>query len=81
MYWTKVTDALPPDGEVVMVTVKNWKTKCRWVYPAAVKWEKDRFYAYMTDGFAAGWVSGCFAANKVTHWAPMPAPAEDEEDL
>lgn len=77
MPWTKVTDALPPEGSAVLVTVENWKNGRRWVWPTVVKWEKDRFYAYITDVFASGWESSCFVGNNVTHWTPMPAPAED----
>jgi len=72
MNWTKVTpETLPPDGESVMVTVKYGKEKAVLLgkFCDGEFHRKSEFvdeYLPMPKTF------------KVTHWAAMPAPAEDE---
>ena len=84
MTWTKVTDALPPDGEAVMVTVlyenglKEVEPRATLRYREVGKYKrkpKTKTWHYwnrdIDDWYEFGdWV-------KITHWAPMPAPAED----
>lgn len=74
MTWTKVTDALPPDGEAVMVTVLDGDGERfveyramydyamkKWVYFDVFNGRYEEFSRYHT----------------VTHWAERVRPAED----
>jgi len=72
MDWTKVTDALPPEMVDVLMTI---------LHPDGQKEVTAGWHD--GDGFYCGkpYEDDEWEAATVTHWAPMPAPAEDEEDL
>lgn len=75
MIWTKVTDALPPDGEAVMVTFVDEITEQKYVSPKAKYFAEDECWAYFVD--LIGGYSMFDEWHKITHWSPMPQPAED----
>lgn len=77
MDWIKCTDRMPPDMEPVIVTVKfsipqfgrkkGTFSDVRYNHGKGV-WE------YLSDSYHAVWDE---LKVEVTHWMPMPEPAED----
>lgn len=75
MEWIKCTDRLPPDMEPVMVTVKD-KGKEKFVIPEA-RWNKEKGYFEVPNDYY-GWSTLNYSRKReITHWRPMPSPAED----
>lgn len=89
MDWIKVTpETLPPDGEAVMVTVlyengnREVETQATLTYREVAKYKrkpKTRTWHYRNGDYDSWEEFGDWV--KITHWMPIPAPAEDEEDL
>lgn len=78
MDWIKVTpEAMPPDGEPILITIESWMDKHRYVWETQARWHNGFYEVWEDDGLACGWASGRFAGSKVTHWMPWPEPAED----
>lgn len=74
MNWTKVTPTtLPPAGEAVIVTVE-YSDGERDVL-ADVKWNQtEHAWEWLAEAVSGYWDT---LSPKVTHWAKMPAPADD----
>ena len=70
--WIKCTDRMPPDMEPVIVTVlwKGNKFVETEVYRSDGCWMKD--YDSMDGGG-----TDYYSDDEITHWMPMPKPAED----
>lgn len=75
MEWIKVTDRLPEEGREVIVTTKYFDPKSGFVYESigGVYYEDEEWH-----------YCGTFCAEEddtvleeVTHWMPLPDPAED----
>lgn len=74
MNWIKVTpETMPPDKGMVLVTVKDYSGG-KWV-GAGIRWNKrdGKWERWHSDGFWNNLPLG----DEVTHWMPMPEPAED----
>ena len=72
MDWIKCTDRMPPDMEPVIVTVV-WRGEKRVetnVYHEDGCWKQD--YDSMDGGG-----TDYYSDDEITHWMPMPKPAED----
>lgn len=75
MAWIKCTDRMPPDMEIVIVTVK-YNDGCKYTWtdvrhnPEYQEWEQ------LVDVIGDYW-EGIGEDCKVTHWIPIPEPAED----
>lgn len=73
MPWTKVTDALPHEGERLMATiVDNYGIKR---VLANVK-RNNNHWLVLGVPLTGNWLY--IKSEYITHWAPMPAPAGDE---
>lgn len=72
MAWIKCTDRMPPEMEPVIVTVlwKGNKFVETEVYRSDGCWMKD--YDSMDGGG-----TDYYSDDEITHWMPMPSPAED----
>ncbi len=74
MNWIKLTpDTMPPDGDIVMVTVESWNGE-RDVYPEARFNKKRGKWEWPYEAGADYWDD---IDEKVTHWMPLPEPATD----
>lgn len=81
MDWIKCTDRMPPKTMIVMVTIggENFRP---FVFPAA-RWNENKQYferiyhagRNANPGEPDSWWGKITA--RVTHWMPMPKPAED----
>lgn len=70
--WIKCTDRMPPDMELVIVTAV-WRGEKRVetnVYHEDGCWKQD--YDSMDGGG-----TDYYSDDEITHWMPMPEPAED----
>lgn len=77
MYWTKVTDALPPEGERCFLTTVN-PDGSRTTDIAT--WLGDKCgWKFLSLGFHPTSLADDETRFTITHWMPIPAPAEDEE--
>lgn len=71
--WIRVTpETMPPDMEPIIVSVKYWSGLSS-VWNGQVRYNKSagRYEAWMSDGYASGWVFGVINGN-ITHWMPWP---------
>lgn len=77
MDWIKVTpETMPPDMEPVMVTVKRaGKKKVLSNYRYLKEYEAWQFQDKMFEEWTP--MNSVFRGMTVTHWKPMPSPAED----
>jgi len=78
MDWTKVTDAPSPEKQTVLITIKRKdgsKDVLSNAYQEDGRWFLCDLHDPLKDQLVEDPVLGCI----VTHWAPTPAPAEDEQ--
>ena len=77
MAWIKCTDRMPPDMEPVIVTVRflipQFGRKKGTFADVRYNHNKDA-WEYLSDAYHAVWDE---LKVEVTHWMPMPKPAED----
>ena len=75
MAWIKVTDRMPPNGMMLIVTVEiNGKKMVEY----DVAWNnRKQEWAWVKFGKQPEYGSLKNSPIKVTHWMPMPKPAED----
>ena len=72
MAWIKCTDRMPPDMEPVIVTAV-WRGEKRVetdVYRESGFWKQDYDSMYGGD-------TNYYSDDEITHWMPMPKPADD----
>ena len=72
MAWIKCTDRMPPDMDPVIVTAV-WRGEKRVetdVYRESGFWKQDYDSMYGED-------TNYYSDDEITHWMPMPKPAED----
>lgn len=76
MDWIKCADRMPPDMEPVMVTVR-WagKKKILSNYRYLKEYEAWQFQDKMFEECTP--INSVFKGMIVTHWMPIPEPAED----
>lgn len=72
MAWIKCTDRMPPDMEPVIITVENYRE--RYVMTEARYNADFDLWEWLYEAGADYWKG---VDGKVTHWMPMPKPAED----
>ena len=76
MDWIKVTpETMPPSGMMLIVTIEiNGKRMVEY----DVAWnERKKEWAWVKFGKNPEYISLKNSNVKVTHWMPMPSPAED----
>lgn len=72
MAWIKCTDRMPPDMEPVIVTLRFSDTDGKFVW-ADVRHNGEK-WEYLSNSWDDIWSD---VDGEVTHWMPMPKPAED----
>lgn len=75
MEWIKVTDRLPEEGQLVLVTIRHSIPNISPVW-ADVKWTKYGGWKYLVNAWEDFWAP-ISNDDEVTHWMPYPTPAED----
>lgn len=79
MDWIKCTDRMPPKTMPVLVTVDAGEDYRPFVIPDA-RWNEERRCFEVRDDNESfyGWSTLRYSyRGTVTHWMPMPKPAED----
>lgn len=73
MAWIKCTDRMPPEMEPVISTAKDESGR-KYVYSECRWEEKTKQWTWPISFRDNIWAEIC---ETVTHWMPMPEPAED----
>lgn len=75
MDWIKVTQAMPPSMEPVIVTVQSKTDRAFKDIMKDVRWDSDKSEWCFEDGPEQ--FVPIYENMEVTHWMPYPEPAED----
>ena len=79
MDWIKCTDRMPPERELVIGTTKYlvWQEKkyVKQVLPGVYYFNGKWYFGPIPFGYEEEYQKEVFG--EITHWMPMPKPAED----
>lgn len=75
MGWIKISEKMPPENELVILTSKNEDGSTT---TDIAKWCGEKLgWLILLPGLHTSSLSDDFIRYKITHWMPYPAPAED----